>query len=368
MSNLFRAPADAPSTGSLLAPILANASSAYGAVAAEPARAQTTSTQQSTPCPGSVREAAGTLGQLASVSFPLGAQTGMHRASDDPPSSHSSLPHDAIQAEAARQLEGIMARARQAEQENLLLREQLSALTAEDNSRVFRAPNQHPSPATPDLAASGQQRPATEGQDQEFAAVEALPEQERLHVLGEALAARVRGYDSMYVGVIVDVLLQEPTTDILSMLRDPASLEQCVAEVQTKLGLASTTSIPQPSATPISPSVTLAPAPSAPQEYSQPAVAVTAREHRNSWRATAGMLSDLMSGVQGSVGPRVGQDRVDATGVVQGTGAVPQQSHVAGSTTAPQAMPHVIETASTVGLGDRGSLRGSLGGIGLLGN
>ena len=230
-----------------------------------------------------------------------------------------------------------MARARQAEQENLLLREQLSALTAEDNSRVFRAPNQHPSPATPDLAASGQQRPATEGQDQEFAAVEALPEQERLHVLGEALAARVRGYDSMYVGVIVDVLLQEPTTDILSMLRDPALLEQCVAEVQTKLGLASTTSIPQPSATPISP-------PSAPQEYSQPAVAVTAREHRNSWRATmSGMLSDLMSGVQGSVGPRVGQDRVDATGVVQGTGAVPQQSHVAASTTAPQAMPHVIE-------------------------
>ena len=210
VSNLFRGPADAPSTGSLLAPILANASSGYGAVAAEPARAQTTSTQQPTPFPGSAREAAGTLGQLASVSFPLGAQGGMHRGSDNPPSSHSSLPHDAIQAEVARQLEGIMARARQAEQENLL-----------------------PSPATPDLASSGQQRPATEGQDQEFAAVEALPEQERLHVLGEALAARVRGYDSMYVGVIVDVLLQEPTTDILSMLRDPALLEQCVAEVKS---------------------------------------------------------------------------------------------------------------------------------------
>ena len=82
----------------------------------------------------------------------------------------------------------------------------------------------------------------------------------------------------------------------------------------------------------------------------------------------SGMLSDLMLGVQGSVGPRVGQDRVDATGVVQGTGAVPQQSHLAGSTTAPQAMPHVIETASTVGLGVRASLRGSLGGIGLLGS
>ena len=42
-------------------------------------------------------------------------------------SSHSSLPHDAIQAEVSRQLQGLLSRVRAAEDENRLLRSQLAS-------------------------------------------------------------------------------------------------------------------------------------------------------------------------------------------------------------------------------------------------
>ena len=73
-----------------------------------------------------------------------------------------------------------------------------------------------------------------------------LSSQDRLRVLGDALAVRVRDYDSQYVGIIVDVLLQLPTSEVLGLLDHSDALERSAAAVQHQLGLPATTSIPAP--------------------------------------------------------------------------------------------------------------------------
>ena len=114
VSSLFKSATDAPPTGSLLAPILDNPRPEYGATR--------TVGQASHGGPAQL-----SLEGMANSLFPVELQGLAPKGRDNPPSSHSSLPHDAIQAEVARQLEGVMLRARRAEQENQLLRAQLTA-------------------------------------------------------------------------------------------------------------------------------------------------------------------------------------------------------------------------------------------------
>ena len=164
-----------------------------------------------------------------------------------------------------------------------------------------------------------------------------LSSQDRLRVLGDALAVRVRDYDSQYVGIIVDVLLQLPTSEVLGLLDHSDALERSVAAVQHQLGLPATTSIPAPrnvAPDPVGPHIprsgaeqvpqgsminrqplaqSLTPAP---QAAMQSVPISTSRETKASWRSSVtGMLSEIISGVQDSVGFRPGQGSRQGVGL-----------------------------------------------------
>ena len=123
VGSMFRGSGENQGAGSLLAPIVNMPSATYGAVAMGP-RAPEGPNQQMVPFPGGARQAtAGYQGvSLASLQGHMGAEQA---------SSHSSLPHNAIQAEVSRQLQGLLSRVRAAEDENRLLRSQLASAMPE---------------------------------------------------------------------------------------------------------------------------------------------------------------------------------------------------------------------------------------------
>ena len=158
-----------------------------------------------------------------------------------------------------------MLRARQAEQENQLLKAQLSAVASGDRRSTLGndvvLPNlmegmgrELPPGSSPETRQARTQ--------EEPDPLARLPPQEQLRVFGDALAVKVRGYDSQHVGVIVDVLLQLSTDEVKGLLEDPIALERSVAAVQQQLGSVATTSFPDPNSTaPTLQPISLNPAP-----------------------------------------------------------------------------------------------------------
>ena len=300
VGNFFKPAGEPPHSGSLLAPILDAPRTGYGAT-----RADATTASYS----GNGGQAPLSLGGAANQLFSIGALGYAPKGHDKPPSSQESLPHDAIQAEVARQLEGLMLRARQAEQENQLLKAQLSAVASGDRRSTLGndvVPPNLTEGMGRELPPRSSPEPRQARTQEEPDPLARLSPQEQLRVLGDALAVKVRGYDSQYVGVIVDVLLQLSTDEVKGLLEDPIALERSVAAVQQQLGLVATTSFPDPNVT--APTLQPISLTAAPQVATQTAPLSNNREGRSSWRSSVtGMLSEIISGVQGSVGFRQGQ-------------------------------------------------------------
>ena len=210
-----------------------------------------------------------------------------------PPSSHSSLPMDAIQAEVARQLEGLLGRVQQAERENDVLRERLASLATPRNAVLERGENENP-----DLS----QRPPRVNLTPAYLA--SLPPQLAIRTLEEEVAKEVRYWAPEHVGVVVDVLLQVPPQELLELLHHPDSLREQVAAVQGALGLSPTAAVlqtqiptPQPVRTPIR---TLT-APSAPTHARE--LQHQESSTQPSWRTSAAQaFSSFVSGLPSRVG------------------------------------------------------------------
>ena len=244
---------------------------------------------------------------MAMSSFPVGANGQQGRDGNAPPSSHSSLPHDAIQAEVSRQLEGLMARMRAAEHENQVLRTRLQAVALEGSRQSehqsIEAP-QIPPPVSPEPAPSppSLNQQVIPGLNVSLAALAAMPPAQQGQLLYDTLVPLVRALDESHAGIIVDVLRQGQGMDVIAMLRDPEVLARSVAAVQDQLGLgiSSGAAEHQPQTQQEAP-ITVSTNP--------PEVTSSATGARGFWRTSvSGMLADLMASVQGS-------SRVESQGV-----------------------------------------------------
>ena len=124
-----------------------------------------------------------------------------------PPSSHSSLPMDAIQAEVARQLEGLLGRVQQAERENDVLRGRLASLATPSNAALERVENRNP-----DLSEGPSRVNLTP------AHLASLPPRLAMRTLEEEVAKEVRYWTPEHVGVVVDVTSRTPGASTSSRL------------------------------------------------------------------------------------------------------------------------------------------------------
>ena len=293
VGSFFRPNGEGQATGSLLAPIVNMTSSGYGSIATGSVQAPSGPNQQFAIVSGSMRQAPISFEGMAMSPFPLGATGQPGRDGNAPPSSHSSLPHDAIQAEVSRQLEGLMYRVRAAEQENQLLRNRLEA-GAPDGRRIPQ-PTQFPMMPEPAPSSPSVNQQVIPGLNVSLAALAAMPPAQQGQLLYDALLPLVRALDDeSHAGIIVDVLLQGQGMDVIAMLSDTTVLARNVAADQDQLGLVASAGLREhqvssPSHAPITVGAT------------QQEVTSSAKEAKGSWvTSVSGMLADLMATVQAS--------------------------------------------------------------------